>query len=910
MIMLKNITQILAALFILVFSFAAFAATYTYDELNRLTSVNYRSGKKVSYSYDAGGNILSTAVPQPPTVTTTAPATGIAPTEATIAGVVTVDGSTAITERGVVYSTAVNPTTANGKVVVAGATGTFSATLTGLVSSTTYHARAYAINTQGTAYGEDLQFSTLAVRYTVTASGGSGGTVLPVGGQTIDYNATAVIALTPNTGYHVDTAAVSSTCPRGSFSGIGNTTYTSGAITGNCTVILAFAADPINGSCGGASGSSYFSAPITNLCDHGTPSVIPSGNGPWSWTCSGSGGGTTSPICTSTVTTWAIIASTPGGNGSISCTTPVNHGGQASCDIAAVDGYTLSTLTDNRTTVTESVINGRYTINGVTHNHNVSATFRDVKPPTLDLSTLRDNSYTKLDTLNVSGSVSDNGGIKSLTVNGQNVSVQNDGSFTTAVPLNPGANTIVTVATDLADNQTSITRTITLDLTAPVITITAPADNSAVNTPLLTVAGTVDDPTALVNIMQNNDTPQVAIRVNTAFSAGLTLVPGTNTIEATATDLAGNSSSLKRTVTYDDQQPSLAIISPASDFTTDQATITVTGTVSDPMTSVTVTVTVDGQSYTPALNGDTFTQPITFNSAKTYAINVTATNAAGTKISVIRNVIYQPVTAVTIQTNPVGRSFSVDGTPCTSSQSFTWTPGSIHTIAVTSPQVTGGTRYTFAKWSDTGAMSHLITAPAAPATYTATFTTEYQLTTAVSQAGAGTVSPVTGGWYVAGTMVPVKAFPNTGFKFVNWIGPVDSTGLVATTVIMSGPQSVTANLTGTPILSAAFNVKSGVLDARIWSITVTNSGTSVAAGARITGLTLVLTAGTTCLPVISPSQFPVLLGDIASINGAATGSVIVNMSSCGATAKFLATITYSANNGAVTGSKNYGSQTR
>src|SRR4029077_8133574 len=41
---------------------------------------------------------------------------------------------------------------------------------------------------------------------------------------------------------------------------------------------------------------------------------------------------------------------------------------------------------------------------------------------------------------------------------------------------------------------------------------------------------------------------------------------------------------------------------------------------------------------------------------------------------------------VTVQTNPAGRSFSVDGNIYAAAQNFSWDPGSSHTITTTSPQ--------------------------------------------------------------------------------------------------------------------------------------------------------------------------------------------------------------------------------
>ena len=107
----------------------------------------------------------------PPTVTTSA-VTQITETTAVAGGNVTADGNATVTERGVVYSTTANPTTANTKKVSGSGTGAFTCNLTGLQASTTYYVRAYAINEKGTAYGEQVTFKTLTpiVPPTVTTS--------------------------------------------------------------------------------------------------------------------------------------------------------------------------------------------------------------------------------------------------------------------------------------------------------------------------------------------------------------------------------------------------------------------------------------------------------------------------------------------------------------------------------------------------------------------------------------------------------------------------------------------------------------------------------------------------------------------------------------------------------------------
>src|SRR5438046_5856413 len=120
---------------------------------------------------------------------------------------------------------------------------------------------------------------------------------------------------------------------------------------------------------------------------------------------------------------------------------------------------------------------------------------------------------------------------------------------------------------------------------------------------------------------------------------------------------------------------------------------------------------------------------------------------------------------VTVQTNPAGLGFSVDGTPYTSAQTFSWVPGESHTIATTSPQNgTTGVRYVWSSWTVGGAISHTV-APTSNTTYTAKFTTQYYLT--MSHGAGGTVSPASG-WKNSGVNVSITATPSTGYSFSNW----------------------------------------------------------------------------------------------------------------------------------------------
>ena len=92
---------------------------------------------------------------------TTASVTAITALTATSGGTVTSDGGLAVIARGVCWSISTNPTIAGDKTVNGTGTGTFTSYLHGLLSGTTYYVRAYATNGAGTAYGNNVLFTTL-----------------------------------------------------------------------------------------------------------------------------------------------------------------------------------------------------------------------------------------------------------------------------------------------------------------------------------------------------------------------------------------------------------------------------------------------------------------------------------------------------------------------------------------------------------------------------------------------------------------------------------------------------------------------------------------------------------------------------------------------------------------------------
>ena len=98
--------------------------------------------------------------------TSTAAATAITSTTATLNGNITSDGGATITARGFVYATSnaglTIENTAADTVIVSGTTGTFNSAITSLTAGTAYFYTAYAINSVDTTYGGEQSFTTLA----------------------------------------------------------------------------------------------------------------------------------------------------------------------------------------------------------------------------------------------------------------------------------------------------------------------------------------------------------------------------------------------------------------------------------------------------------------------------------------------------------------------------------------------------------------------------------------------------------------------------------------------------------------------------------------------------------------------------------------------------------------------------
>jgi uncharacterized protein (TIGR02145 family) len=114
-------------------------------------------------SKNASTNDTTTPIPAPNLLviqTNNSTANIIGQNQATIGGSITSDGGSAITARGICWNTSPTPTIANNKIQTGSGIGSFIATLSSLLNSTTYYARAYATTSSTTIYGGEITFTT------------------------------------------------------------------------------------------------------------------------------------------------------------------------------------------------------------------------------------------------------------------------------------------------------------------------------------------------------------------------------------------------------------------------------------------------------------------------------------------------------------------------------------------------------------------------------------------------------------------------------------------------------------------------------------------------------------------------------------------------------------------------------
>jgi uncharacterized repeat protein (TIGR02543 family) len=205
-----------------------------------------------------------------------------------------------------------------------------------------------------------------------------------------------------------------------------------------------------------------------------------------------------------------------------------------------------------------------------------------------------------------------------------------------------------------------------------------------------------------------------------------------------------------------------------------------------PGASTTVTVSINEAANT--LDPGSYSDAIKFTN--------TSNNSGDTTRSVNLTVSAEALITHRIDSHPTGREVWVDGVPHKTPKKFKWQSGSLHTVStVDSQEGANGKRFRFSSWSDGGAVTHTITAPLDPTTYTASFIVEFSLETSVNDESRGTLNLSGLQWYEKGATVSLTGVPAGGYKFKNW---KNSLGQVVGkdnpfSVTMNRPKKIKAN---------------------------------------------------------------------------------------------------------------------
>jgi hypothetical protein len=131
-----------------------------------------------------------------------------------------------------------------------------------------------------------------------------------------------------------------------------------------------------------------------------------------------------------------------------------------------------------------------------------------------------------------------------------------------------------------------------------------------------------------------------------------------------------------------------------------------------------------------------------------------------------------PPSRTTITTNPAGLQIVVDGETLTSPQSFSWEPGTSHSLEVPWPQGTGDIRHVFGRWSNDGPQTQTILASSSTTTYVANMIRQCNVgfePPSDPLTGTFTVSPLSPDNYCAcDSEITLNATPAPGQAFSRW----------------------------------------------------------------------------------------------------------------------------------------------
>jgi hypothetical protein len=211
-------------------------------------------------------------------------------------------------------------------------------------------------------------------------------------------------------------------------------------------------------------------------------------------------------------------------------------------------------------------------------------------------------------------------------------------SFTVTEPLGEGAHSVSASSVDAAGNQGQpATVDFTIDLSAPMVTITSPMAGSQVGSPVV-VTGTAEPGATVTILIDGVEAGKTTADASGAWSFEAGELPeGTHTVEARVTDAAGRVGTSGEVSFEVKTSAPVVILTPVNGGMVTGPSVTVTGT-GEPGT--TVTVTVGGQSKTVVV-GEDGRWSVTFDDVPAGATTIEATD--GTTTTTVTFTVNDPV---------------------------------------------------------------------------------------------------------------------------------------------------------------------------------------------------------------------------------------------------------------------------
>ncbi|WP_047986388.1 S8 family serine peptidase [Ornithinibacillus californiensis] len=197
-----------------------------------------------------------------------------------------------------------------------------------------------------------------------------------------------------------------------------------------------------------------------------------------------------------------------------------------------------------------------------------------------EITTPVNNTYTADDTITVSGKAMPNTEVHLYNndVEAAVVTSVEDGTFSADIPLSEGQN-LINARASQGEGLTRLSNgvKVTLDSSAPIVSILAPLEGERFNTTSVTLQAQVEDDN-LDSVTVNGTEANL---VDGNYEATITLEQGENSVTVTARDLAGNEAIQTVTVDVDSVAPVIVIDTPANGETTHKKSVKLEGQVTD-----------------------------------------------------------------------------------------------------------------------------------------------------------------------------------------------------------------------------------------------------------------------------------------------------------------------------------------